>query len=64
MVAGVRYLRKFLKLESNSIDNSDLHLPPKHINKFLSFLFASERHLMNLSLPFGVSILLVAHKNK
>ncbi|MGI2902397.1 class I SAM-dependent methyltransferase [Tolypothrix sp. VBCCA 56010] len=64
IVAGVRYLRKLLKLESNSLDNSDLHLPPKHINKFLSLLFASERHLMNLSLPFGVSILLVAHKNK
>lgn len=64
IVAGVRYLRKLLKLKSNSIDNSDLHLPPKHINKFLSLLFASERHFMNFSLPFGVSILLVAHKNK
>ncbi|MGI8501641.1 MAG: class I SAM-dependent methyltransferase [Hassallia sp.] len=65
IVAGVRWLRSCLKLESNSIDNSDLHLPPKHINKFLSLLFASERHLMNrLSLPFGVSILLLAHKSK
>jgi len=40
-------------------------LPPKHINKFLSLLFASERYLMNqLSLPFGVSILLVGQKSK
>jgi SAM-dependent methyltransferase len=62
IVAGVRWLRKLLRIESNSIENSDLHLPPKHINKFLSLLFASERHLMNLNLPFGVSILLLARK--
>jgi SAM-dependent methyltransferase len=63
VVALVRSLRKLLRLESNSIANSDIVLPSKPVNRFLSLLFASERYLLNrFSLPFGVSIVLLAQK--
>jgi SAM-dependent methyltransferase len=62
-VAFVRCLKNLLGIDKNSEISSDLTLPPKPINQFLTFLFASERHLINrFSLPFGVSILLVAQK--
>ncbi|WP_066424555.1 bifunctional 2-polyprenyl-6-hydroxyphenol methylase/3-demethylubiquinol 3-O-methyltransferase UbiG [Anabaena sp. 4-3] len=63
VVATVRLLRNWLRLESSEDASSDLKLPTKPINQFLTFLFASERYLMGrFGLPFGVSILLVAQK--
>ncbi len=64
IVALVRFLKNLLNIESNSVGSRDLDLPTKLINQFLTFLFASERHLINrMKLPFGVSILLVAQKS-
>ncbi|NJL60500.1 MAG: class I SAM-dependent methyltransferase [Methylacidiphilales bacterium] len=71
LVAGVRLLQNLFKLAKKSQNHksqdnqlqtsSDLTLPSPLINKFLTFLFASERHFMGkLSLPFGVSALVVA----
>ncbi len=68
LVAGVRLLQNLFKLVNQSQDNklqtsSDLTVPSPLINKLLTFLFASERHFMGkLSLPFGVSALVVAQK--
>ena len=43
---------------------NELTMPPKLINKMLILLFSAERHLLErLSLPFGVSIMLLAQKN-
>jgi SAM-dependent methyltransferase len=65
IVAIIRSLKKILKIDdSNSNISSDLNIPAKLINKFLTYLFASECHMINrLSLPFGVSLLLVAQKS-
>ncbi|BBD62460.1 hypothetical protein NIES2109_53040 [Nostoc sp. HK-01] len=64
LVAGVRLFKKILKIDQKSVASSDLNLPAKPINKFLTFLFASERYFMNrVSLPFGVSVVLLAQKN-
>ncbi len=64
IVAGVRSLKKLLRIDTSSGDSNDLLLPPKPINRFLSLLFASERYLMDrFSLPFGVSVLVLAQKN-
>jgi len=74
LVAGVRLLQNLFKLgnkyQDNQIQNnkpqtsSDLTVPSPLINKLLTFLFASERHFMGkLSLPFGVSALVVAQKS-
>ncbi|MBE9207298.1 class I SAM-dependent methyltransferase [Nostoc sp. LEGE 06077] len=64
LVAGVRLLKNLLKLDKKADASSDLNLPAKPINKFLTFLFASERYLINrVSLPFGVSVVLLAQKN-
>jgi SAM-dependent methyltransferase len=63
VVAFVRCLKNLLRIDKDSQISSDLTLPPKPINQLLTFLFALERHLINrVSLPFGVSILLVAQK--
>jgi SAM-dependent methyltransferase len=68
LVAGVRLLQNLFKLGHKSQDNksqtsSDLTIPSPRINKLLTFLFASERHFMGrLSLPFGVSAVVVAQK--
>jgi SAM-dependent methyltransferase len=44
---------------------NEQNIPPGPINQLLTFLFALERHLIGrLSLPFGVSILLLAQKSK
>jgi SAM-dependent methyltransferase len=65
LVAGVRLLKKIFKMDHPSVDSSDLILPGKIVNKFLTFLFASERYFMNrISLPFGVSVVLLAQKNQ
>jgi hypothetical protein len=64
VVAGVRLLKKVLKMETDDIGSGDLNLPSKPVNKFLTFLFGSERYLIgNISIPFGVSVLLLAQKN-
>jgi len=64
VVAGVRLLKKVLKMETDDIGSGDLTLPSKPVNKFLTFLFGSERYLIgNISIPFGVSVLLLAQKN-
>lgn len=64
IVAGVRLLRNLVKLETDNVDSSDLNLPAKPVNKLLTFLFGSERYLIgNVSIPFGVSVLLLAQKN-
>ncbi|AFY40879.1 bifunctional 2-polyprenyl-6-hydroxyphenol methylase/3-demethylubiquinol 3-O-methyltransferase UbiG [Nostoc sp. PCC 7107] len=64
LVAGVRLLKNILKLDKKVDASGDLNLPAKPINKFLTFLFASERFLMKrFRLPFGVSIVLMAQKN-
>ncbi|GAB1544016.1 class I SAM-dependent methyltransferase [Scytonema sp. NUACC21] len=64
IVALVRCLRRLLRLESDCVGSSDIALPSKPVNRFLSLLFASERHLLQrFSLPFGVSILLLAQKS-
>jgi SAM-dependent methyltransferase len=62
LVAGIRLCQKLLQIENKSqSQSSDLTLPSPPVNKFLSTLFASERHLIGkLSLPFGVSALLAA----
>ena len=44
---------------------SQTTMPPKLINQMLTFLFAFESLMIGrLSLPFGVSILLLAKKNE
>lgn len=65
LVSGVRLLKNLLKIDQKSVASSDLNLPAKPINKFLTFLFASERYLINrFSLPFGVSVVLIAQKTE
>ncbi|MEA5593945.1 class I SAM-dependent methyltransferase [Rivularia sp. UHCC 0363] len=62
VVAIVRGLAKLPKQNKNQ-PSSDLVLPSKPVNQIFKWLFASERYLINrLSLPFGVSILLLARK--
>lgn len=63
VVAAVRNAQKLLRIDNKSQISSDLTLPSAPVNKFLTFLFATERHLINkFRLPFGVSALLVGHK--
>ncbi len=62
-VAGVRTFQKLLRIENKSQISSDLTLPSEAVNKFLTILFATERHLINkFRLPFGVSALIVGQK--
>ncbi|AFY53648.1 methyltransferase family protein [Rivularia sp. PCC 7116] len=63
LIAIVRSLAKLLPKQNKHQTSSDLVVPSKSVNKFLKWLFASERYLIDkLSLPFGVSILLLARK--
>lgn len=63
LVAAVRSLQKLLRIYNKSQISSDLTLPSAPVNKFLTILFAQERHLINkFRLPFGVSALLVGQK--
>ncbi len=63
LIAIVRSLAKLLPKQNKHELSSDLVVPSKSVNKFLKWLFASERYLINkFSLPFGVSILLLARK--
>jgi SAM-dependent methyltransferase len=60
LIAGVRRLQGLLGKGGN-----ETNMPPKLINQMLTFLFAFESHVIGrLSLPFGVSILLLAQKNE
>ena len=63
LIASIRFLQKLLPQKKSEF-SSDLALPKPSINKFLSILLKSEGYFMNkFSLPFGVSILLLAKKN-
>lgn len=63
LVAIVRTLGKLLPKQNNNQLSSDLVLPSKPVNQFFKWLFASERYFIDrFSLPFGVSILLLARK--
>ncbi len=63
LVAIVRILAKLLPKQNTNQLSSDLVVPSKPVNQILKWLFASERYFMNrLSLPFGVSVLLLAQK--
>ncbi|MBV6622803.1 MAG: class I SAM-dependent methyltransferase [Rivularia sp. (in: Bacteria)] len=63
LIAMVRSLAKLLPKQNKHQPSSDLVVPSKLVNKFLKWLFASERYLLDkFSLPFGVSILLLAKK--
>jgi SAM-dependent methyltransferase len=67
LVTAVRTLQKLLRIDKKSKNksqiSSDLTLPSEPVNKFLSILFAQERHLISkFRLPFGVSALLVGQK--
>lgn len=64
IVAIIRGFKKLLKIDDSNVNISgDLKIPAKPINKFLTYLFASERHLITwFNMPVGVSLLLLAHK--
>ncbi|MFI5330658.1 MAG: class I SAM-dependent methyltransferase [Desulfobaccales bacterium] len=58
-IAGSRLCQNLLKMEATY----DLKMPSKGLNWFLARLFASERHFLPyLSLPFGVSLLVLGRK--
>jgi SAM-dependent methyltransferase len=60
-VATVRLARKLVGGGDASADGVDV--PPKPINAMLEGLFAVERHIVGrINLPFGVSLIGVAHK--
>ena len=63
LVLMVRSLEKILPKQNKNQISSDLALPSKPINKFLKWLFKSEIYFLDkFTLPFGVSILLIARK--
>ncbi len=67
LIATARSLAKLLpKQNQNKYENqnsSDLRMPSKSVNKILQWLFASESYFINrFTLPFGVSVLLLARK--
>ena len=58
-IAGLRLCQKLVKTETTD----DLKMPPEGLNRLLARLFAIERHFLPyLSLPFGVSLLIVGRK--
>ena len=59
MVLLIRLLHRFSKKEQD-----ELILPPSWLNWLLKKIFASERYFINrMSLPIGVSLILIAQKN-
>ncbi|MCK5524717.1 MAG: class I SAM-dependent methyltransferase [Thiomargarita sp.] len=59
MVLAARYLHRFSKKT-----HDDLTLPAPWLNGLLKTIFASERYLLNvMSLPIGVSLILLARKS-
>lgn len=60
LIAGVRLVQGLFNKGGN-----EQSMPPKLVNKILTLLFGLERHLIgSLSLPFGVSLLLLAQKKE
>jgi SAM-dependent methyltransferase len=61
LVAGIRLLQKLF----GGGKGDDLTMPSKLANRVLTALFASERHAIGrFSLPFGVSLLLLAQNGQ
>lgn len=59
-IVTVRLLRRVLRR-----DGHDLHRPPEPLNRLLAALFAAEAGLLRRrSLPFGISLLLVARRSR
>ena len=59
LVAGIRLVKTVLRWR----DSEDETLPPRVLNRVLTALFASERHLIGrVVLPVGVSLLMIARK--
>jgi len=60
LIALIRFGERFLPRQAEK----DLEIPPAALNRFLTSLFSSERHLLRSgSFPFGVSLLLVGEKH-
>lgn len=59
VAAVVRLLRRCFPSGSAG---TELSLPPAPANTLLAALFASERHLLRIGLPFGVSLVVLAKK--
>jgi SAM-dependent methyltransferase len=54
---------RFLKAVASLRDREDDAMPPRGLNRLLTALFASERHLIGrVPLPAGVSLLMLARK--
>jgi SAM-dependent methyltransferase len=61
LIAGVRLLQRLF----GGGQKANSTMPPKRLNQLLTGLFASERHVIGrFSFPFGVSLLLLAQKQK
>ncbi len=59
LIAGIRIVQTALR----RTDIEDDKMPPRLVNRVLTAVFASERHLVGrVPLPFGVSLLAVARK--
>ncbi len=59
VAATVRLLRRCFPVANAG---AELSLPPTPVNALLAALFASERHLLRMGLPFGVSLVVLARK--
>jgi len=59
VAAAVRLLRRCLP---GGDAGAELNLPPAPVNALLAAVFASERHLLRMGLPFGVSLVVLAKK--
>lgn len=59
VAAMVRLLRRWFPAGNAG---ADLSLPPGPVNTMLAALFASERRLLRIGLPFGVSLVVLAKK--
>ncbi len=59
VAAVVRLLRRCFPDGSSG---TELSLPPAPVNTLLAAVFASERHLLRMGLPFGVSLVVLAKK--
>jgi len=61
----VRLLRRcFPGGEAGGNAGAELRLPPAPVNTLLARVFASERHLLRMGLPFGVSLVVLAKKRR
>lgn len=60
IAAGVRLLRRCFPGRNAGAESS---LPPGPVNALLASLFASERYLLRMGLPFGVSLVVLARKS-